>query len=118
MKRRFRVRVDGQVFEVEVEEVGPEPVREPRAEREEPPRGEPPRPSAGEAVSAPLPGLVVEVRVKEGEEVEAGQVLLVLEAMKMENEIPSPRAGRVSRVMARPGEAVNAGDPLVILEPR
>jgi len=112
MKRRFRVRVNGQVFEVEVEEVDTEPPRERPGRRE-------PLPSSGEeTISAPLPGLVVEVRVREGEEVEAGQVLLVLEAMKMENEIPSPRAGRVSRVLVRPGEAVNVGDPLVVLEAR
>jgi biotin carboxyl carrier protein len=117
MKRRFRVRVNDQVFEVEVEEVGLEPPRD-RPVAEEARRKEPAPPTGEETISAPLPGLVVEVRVREGEEVEVGQVLLVLEAMKMENEIPSPRAGRVSRVLVKPGEAVNVGDPLLVLETR
>ncbi len=123
MKRRFRVWVDGRVFEVEVEEVEesrpvPPVSEEPRLAGEEPRLAKAGLSPAGEeTVSAPLPGLVVEVRVKEGEVVEVGQVLVVLEAMKMENEIPSPRAGRVARVMVRPGEAVNVGDPLVVLGP-
>ncbi len=68
------------------------------------------------AVTAPLPGKVLLVKVKEGDQVEAGTVLLVLEAMKMENEIRSPKAGVVKEIMATTGANVSGGDCLVVVE--
>jgi len=68
-------------------------------------------------VRAVMPGKVVAILAAEGTVVEAGQGLLVVEAMKMENEIAAPRAGRVATVRVRPGEAVDAGAPLVVLDP-
>jgi acetyl/propionyl-CoA carboxylase alpha subunit len=67
----------------------------------------------GEAVTAPMPGNVLQLRVSEGDEVEAGQVLLVLEAMKMENTVPAPASGRVARVHVEAGQQVQRGDRLV-----
>jgi pyruvate carboxylase subunit B len=64
-------------------------------------------------VVAPMPGKVVRVLVSAGEQVEAGQGLLVVEAMKMQNEIRSPKSGTVEKVVASEGQAVNAGDVLV-----
>lgn len=73
--------------------------------------------AAGEAViSAPMPGLVARVLVKEGDTVKAGQGLLVLEAMKMQNEIPAPGSGTVREVPVREGSTVMTGDTLVVLE--
>jgi biotin carboxyl carrier protein len=63
-------------------------------------------------IVAPMPGKVVRVLVKAGQAVEAGQGLLVVEAMKMQNEIRSPKKGTVVRVLAQEGQAVNAGDVL------
>jgi biotin carboxyl carrier protein len=63
-------------------------------------------------VVAPMPGRVVRLLVKAGDHVEAGQDLLVVEAMKMQNEIRSPKSGTVERVLAREGQAVNAGEVL------
>ena len=63
-----------------------------------------------------MPGRVVEVRVQPGDRVEAGQPMIVLEAMKMQNEIQAERAGTVSRVFVTAGEAVEGGDPLVEVE--
>lgn len=63
-------------------------------------------------VDAYMPGRVVQVLVEEGEEVEAGQGLVVLEAMKMENEIQAEHAGTVERILVEPGQAVEGGDPL------
>ena len=57
-------------------------------------------------LKAPMPGLVVAVPVEENQEVEKGQVLLILESMKMQNELRSPRAGRVQRIKVKPGESV------------
>jgi acetyl-CoA/propionyl-CoA carboxylase biotin carboxyl carrier protein len=67
------------------------------------------------AISAPMPGVVLAVRVREGEAVEAHQVLLVLEAMKMENAVAAPVDGTVARLLVRPGQAVQRGDVLVEL---
>jgi biotin carboxyl carrier protein len=69
-----------------------------------------------QSISAYMPGRVVDVRVREGERVEAGQALVVLEAMKMQNEIQADRAGIVQRVHVEPGVAVEGGDPLVDVE--
>ncbi len=66
-------------------------------------------------VAAPMPGRVVRVLVQEGEAVEAGQGLLVVEAMKMQNEIQSPMRGTVEKILARTGQAVNAGETLLIV---
>jgi len=64
-------------------------------------------------VAAPMPGKIVRVLVKAGDKVEAGQGLVVVEAMKMQNEIRSPKSGTVERVLANEGQAVNNGDVLV-----
>ena len=67
-------------------------------------------------VRATMPGRITSVLVKEGAEVKSGQGLLVVEAMKMENEIPSPRQGRVSGIKVSPGDAVEAGALLATIE--
>jgi biotin carboxyl carrier protein len=67
-------------------------------------------------IVAPMPGKLVRVLVTPGQAVEAGQGLVVIEAMKMENELKSPRAGRVKDLPARDGEPVEAGALLVVLE--
>ena len=66
-------------------------------------------------ILAPMPGKVVRLLVKEGDRVEAGQGLLVVEAMKMQNEIRSPKSGTVERVLSREGQPVNAGEVLCIV---
>ena len=66
-------------------------------------------------VAAPMPGKVVRVLVTQGERVEAGQGLLVIEAMKMQNEVRSPKRGKVERVLIREGQAVNAGEILAVI---
>ena len=70
---------------------------------------------AGEAVNAPMPGTILKVNVTQGQAVKEGDVLCVLEAMKMENEIMAPKAGTVTQVVTSKGAAVNTGDPLVVL---
>ena len=66
-------------------------------------------------VVAPMPGKVVRVLVKEGEQVEARQGLFVVEAMKMQNEIRSPKGGTVERVLVTAGQAVNSGEVLCVI---
>ncbi len=123
MKRKFRVTVDGETFLVEVEEVLEEGTTT-RARAGKPPRMDAVVPLKAEAttvamergvVSAPLPGVVSELRVAEGDEVKAGSVLLVLEAMKMENEIYAPADGVVSEIHVEVGKQVGRGDRLVLI---
>jgi biotin carboxyl carrier protein len=73
--------------------------------------------AAGPArVAAPMPGKVVRLLVEPGQEVAAGQGLVVIEAMKMENELRSPRAGRVKELLVAEGQAVDAAAPIAVVE--
>jgi acetyl/propionyl-CoA carboxylase alpha subunit len=67
-------------------------------------------------VKAPMPGRMVRVLVAVGDEVEEGQALLVIEAMKMQNELKSPKTGRVAKIAVAVGDAVGSGDVLVVVE--
>ena len=70
---------------------------------------------AGEAVNAPMPGNILKVNVTNGQAVKAGTVLVVLEAMKMENEIMAPKDGTVTQVLVQKGSPVDTGAPLVVI---
>ena len=67
-------------------------------------------------VKAPMPGKIVRIMVNEKDEVKAGQGIIVMEAMKMQNEMKSPKAGRVQKILTAEGSVVNAGDTLAIIE--
>ncbi len=71
--------------------------------------------AAGEPVSAPMPGNILKVEVAQGAAVKAGQLLVILEAMKMENEIVAPKDGTVAQVVVKVGDKVDTGAALVIL---
>lgn len=122
--KKFNVTVNGNAYEVEVEEIGGVQTAAPVARAAAPaarpaaPKATPKAaaaPAGGESVTAPMPGTIFDLKVKEGDTVENGQVLLILEAMKMENEIVAPAAGKVVSINAAKGAAVNAGDVLVVL---
>jgi biotin carboxyl carrier protein len=87
-------------------------VIDPRRRRRE--RSEAEREGAQE-IAAPMPGKVVRLLTGQGKSIEAGQGILVLEAMKMQNEVRSPKAGVVERLLAKEGQAVNAGDILAVI---
>lgn len=141
--RKFNVFVDGEYFEVEVEEVGgvpsaitvapappPTPAVKPQPSVAPPPPPPPPpapapaappkpkaaAPTTGVAIEAPMPGMIVRYEVEEGAQVKEGDVILVLEAMKMENTITTPISGTVKKINFKPGDSVQKGDVLAIIE--
>jgi len=127
--RKFIINVNGNSYEVEVEEVGgaSQQVSRPAPKAATPaaapaapkaaPAAAPVAASAGqEVIESPMPGNIWKILVKEGQEVKSGDVLLILEAMKMENEILAPRDGKVASITTSEGSAVNTGDKLVIMD--
>ena len=70
---------------------------------------------AGEQVDSPMPGTILKVNVAAGQTVKEGDLLVILEAMKMENEIFAPKGGTVSQVLVEKGASVNTGDVLVVI---
>ena len=72
--------------------------------------------AGGETVKAPLPGTVLTIKTQVGAAVNAGDVLLILEAMKMENEIVAPVAGTVAQIIVAQGKSVNTGDAMLVIK--
>ena len=131
---KYKVTLNGRTYEVEVEAgkamlldeyeaivpsapaaapVAAAPVAAPAAVPA--PAAAPAVTAAGDAVTAPMPGTILKVNVTQGQAVKEGEVLCVLEAMKMENEIMAPKSGTVAQVVAAKGASVNTGDVLVVI---
>ena len=71
--------------------------------------------AAGEVVKSPMPGNILKINVSQGQAVKEGDVLIVLEAMKMENEITAPKSGSVAQIAVSKGQVVETGSPLVVI---
>ncbi len=130
---KYKVTLNGRTYEIEVEAgkamllseyeaVAPAaPAAPAAAAPAATPAAAPAAPAApavtgsGEAVSAPMPGNILKVNVNVGDAVKSGQVLVVLEAMKMENEIMAPKDGTVTQVLVSKGSTVDTGAPLVVI---
>ncbi len=130
--RMFRVVVNGNEYEVGIEELQQEKAVTRPAETQAKPmkkiepvkaatKTEPPKAAVGnttgETIVAPMPGTILRVEVNTGDSVAQGDTLLILEAMKMENEILAPMNGVVKQLNVEKGASVNPGDILVILAP-
>ena len=109
--KKYTITVNGTAYEVEVEEAGVV-ASAPKAAA---PKAAAPVAAGATTVSAPMPGKVLSVNVKAGDAVKSGDVLLILEAMKMQNEIMAPADGTVSDVRVSAGQTVATGDVMVVL---
>ncbi|MBR6807630.1 MAG: acetyl-CoA carboxylase biotin carboxyl carrier protein subunit [Clostridia bacterium] len=125
--KNYNVTVNGVTYTVTVEEIGevattpaapaapasvPAPAPAPKAA---PTPKAAPAPAGGEAVKAPMPGTILKMNVKVGDKIEKDDLVCILEAMKMENEIFAPTGGTVTAVNAPQGATVNTGDAIVTL---
>ena len=122
--KKYNITVNGNTYEVLVEEAGSvsapatysAPVAAPAA-----PKAAPAAPKAASAgagavkVTSPMPGTILAIKVSAGQSVKKGDVICVLEAMKMENDIPAPQDGVIASIDVQKGASVNAGDVLATL---
>lgn len=131
MLRKFKISIDGQEYLVEMEEIGGVPQPAPAAPvapapaAAEPvqaaaPAAEAPAapaaasaPAGADALTAPMPGAILKILVNVGDAVKQNQPLMILEAMKMENEIVASSDGTVTGIHVQQGDVVNPGDPLI-----
>ncbi|KRM34218.1 hypothetical protein FC83_GL002208 [Agrilactobacillus composti DSM 18527 = JCM 14202] len=139
MLRKFKIKIDGNEYEVEMEELTPTPqaapvapaapaepaAPAPQAAAPAQPAAPTPAPTpapaangtgAGTPVKAPMPGNILDIKVKVGDTVTEGQTLLILEAMKMENEIVAPQAGVVTGIDTVKNDVVSSGDILLTIQ--
>ena len=105
--KKYKVNVNGTAYEVEIEEMTGAPAAAPAAAAPAAPA--PAASGAGESITSPMPGNILAVNVAAGDMVKKGQVLMILEAMKMENEIMAPCDGTVTSVSVTKGAAVESG---------
>ena len=116
----FDVTVNGASYEVEAENApaaAPAPVAAAPVQAAPAAAAPAPKPAAGagEVVNSPLPGVIIEVSVREGQAVKSGQKIAILEAMKMENEIPAPKDGTITVIHVHKGDSLQEGDPVVTI---
>lgn len=135
--KKYRITVNGKAYEVEVEEIGGEEIKAPAAasapasqkEAAPAPKAEAPKaktepapapkkaaPAGKLTVNAPMPGTILSIKAKPGSSVKKGQVIMILEAMKMENEILAPQDGTILSIEVAEGTSVNTGDILAVME--
>ena len=120
--KNLRITVNGQTYDVQVEEVGassaasaPAPAPTPAPAPAAPAPAKSSSSQGGVKVSSPMPGTILDIKVSEGASVKSGDVLMVLEAMKMENEIKAPSDGTVASINVDKGASVETGTLLATL---
>lgn len=114
--KAYKVNVNGNVYEITLEVIDKSEIKTPETKTESAPAPvAAPAAEGAEKISAPMPGTILKVAVQNGQAVKKGDILFILEAMKMENEILAPKDGTVSSVSVNGGQSVEAGDLLCAL---
>lgn len=121
MLRKFKVEINGREYDVKFEEIGAvaqqftEAAISQASEKAAAPQQQsaPVSSAGGKSITAPMPGNILDIRVSVGEKVSKNKPLLILEAMKMENEIVAPQDGTITAIHVQKGDTVNAGTLLV-----
>ena len=113
--KNYTVTVNGVAYNVTVEEGASTPAPQPVPVLQSTPKAEPAKSAGSVTIEAPMPGNVLDIKVKVGDTVSSGDSVLILEAMKMENEIVSPSDGTIASVNVNKGESVEAGQLLITL---
>lgn len=118
--KRFNITVNGNAYDVTVVETGggTSAPSVPAAVPAPAPASKPSAPAAGGSVkiTAPMPGTILDVKVNVGDSVTKGQVVAVLEAMKMENDIVAPQDGKIAGIAVKKGDSVNSNDTLITMD--
>ncbi len=108
--KNYKITVNGKAYDVTVQEAGEAPVQ--AAEAKKPVAAA----SAGAvSVKSPMPGTILDIKVNVGDSVKSGQVLCILEAMKMENDIVAPQDGTVDAILVSKNDSVEANDDIIAL---
>lgn len=125
--KRFLIKINGKTYDAEVEVIGasaaapavaPAPAAAPKAAAPAPASAAPaaaPKAGGPANVTSPLPGTVLRLVKNAGDTVAAGEVVMIVESMKMENEVVAPEAGRIASIAVAAGSAINTGDLLFTL---
>ena len=113
--RKFKIKIDNKIFEAEVEELGGEKTVQAAPTAAKAAQAPLPQAGSGNSVVAPMPGKIIAIKVSKGQQVNAGDTVLILEAMKMEQEIKSSISGIVSEIPVSVEDTVKKDQPLVIL---
>ena len=125
--KKYKITVNGQTYEVEVEEIGgqtPEPtqttatpaVTETTQPKPQPKPNNPAAVAGKQKITSPMPGTIMSIKTKPGDKIQKGDVIMILEAMKMENEIIAPEDGVITSIDTSEGASVNTGDILATFE--
>lgn len=113
--KKYKVTVNGTAYEIELEEIEASAAATPAPAAQAPAAPAPAADVAGEKVPAPMPGNILDVKVKVGDTVQKGDVLVILEAMKMENEIMAGANGKITAINVKKGDSVETGAVICVI---
>lgn len=113
--KSYKITVNGKAYDVTVQEAGEAPVQQAAPAPAAAPKKEKAASAGAVSVKSPMPGTILDIKVNVGDSVKSGQVLCVLEAMKMENDIVAPQDGTVDAILVSKNDSVEANDDIIAL---
>ncbi len=108
--KKYRVNVNNTLYEIEIEQINESDITTSSA------KPAAPAPLEGEKIASPMPGTILNIHVNAGDMVKEGQILMILEALKMENEIMAPKDGKIASIHVSKGASVESGTLLCVME--